>query len=86
MVLYVAIFFAVSADNGHLKLREAGLISIHSNKYEIPFLRTDLQTPDSSPVNKTILFRIDMDKRPSMLQSTFTLFPFSGNSRHNTRV
>jgi len=82
MGLYVAIFFAVYADNGHLKLRDACLISIHSNKYECPFLRTDFQTPNLSSVNKPVLFRNDMDK----LQSLFSLFPLSGNGRHQARV
>jgi hypothetical protein len=72
MGLYVAVFFAVSADNGHLKLRDAGLASIHSNQFERPLLRTDFQTPNSSPVNKPDLFRNDMDKRLRMLQSIFT--------------
>jgi hypothetical protein len=67
MVLYVAVFFAVFADNDHLKLRDAGLISVHSNQYERPLLRTDIQTPNSPPVNKPVLFRNDMDKSLRML-------------------
>ena len=67
MVLSVAIFFAVYADNAHLKLGDAGLISIHINKYERPLLQTDFQTSNSPPVNKPVLFRYDIDKCPSML-------------------
>jgi hypothetical protein len=64
-----------------LKLSDADLISIHINKYERPLLQTDFQAPNSSPMNKPVLFRNGTDKRPSMLQKHIhTIFHFQGTA------